>query len=459
MPNFSFNPDLRFARKVSNFAGSLYRINDPTSRIHRLLYALLEIGVAQAKGTQDLALIAESSLATTTGQELDQYFEMFGIRRSAELTDGVGGSSPADDAKFRVAISKFLQALSLGGTAAGIRLMSEASTGYKCDVVEPWRNPELDLVTDNARLVNGAGAPIGNEIVIFVYPNVILSLDEINLLRARTVSNCKIIAPLHTSITVTIMPAVIDSEFVPSYVSSGSFSFISEAYSDALPSQEAEISLNNSVTNIKVYEVKSDYNNFIGNPTASINASATVLTVAETVSPLSPTFYLKIVEGNKEEIVFVKKRTFVEFDTVNVYTYEIDRAQSETSAQSFTTAASLYSNMNSIYSQSRTVETVFEDWQPIPLSDSYDNYPMGKYPNDPNKYDSNGNYLFEWANQNAFNNWFTDYVTRLGGEVVNGQYRMSVTQSSSVDAGDGPNIINQIMGSTYNFIRPVPGVN
>lgn len=461
MPNFSFNPDLRFENKTSNFADTLYRIKDPTSRIHRLLYSLLEIGIGQAKGTQDLALIAQSSLATTTGQELDQYFAMFGIRRMKEYGDGLTLNAIGNDARFRIAIAKFLQALSLGGTAAGLRLMAEASTTFKCNIVEPWRNYDIDFIRDNARLLNADNNPTGNEIIIFVYPNVVLDEDEINQLRVRTITNCKIIAPLHTSLTVVVVPTAEDTKISPSYVSSGSFSYITEASSVNLLSQEAEISLNDSVTDIKIYELGSEFVNIVGSLDAAIDDNDTTIRINETVAPNAPIFFIKLQQGATEEIVQVLSRTFVEYNeanTVNVFDYTIARAQHSTTAASFT-SATIYSDATPVFSQSRTVETFFEDWQPIPLADSYDNYPSGKYPNDPNRYDAQNNYLFEWASQNEFYNWFQNYITQLGGEVVNGRYRMSVTQTSSSDSNQDDSLINQIMGSSYNFLRPIPGVN
>lgn len=450
MSNLFFNPDPRFDSKVINFPDTLYRINDPTSKIHRLLYALLEIGVGQAKGMQDLALISENNLASTTGQELDQYFQMFGIRRTNEFSSENSMHPESEDARFRTAIAKFLQALSLGGTATGMRLMAEASSGFKCQLIEPWRN--ADNANGRARLMQD-GMPVGNEILIFIYPDIFLDSDELNQLRVRVISNCKIIAPLHTTVTVEIKEAIEFSNFIPSYVSSGSFSYIQDSDYLELLSQENEIDLNNSVINVQTYETNDDYSNFIGNVNSNIDNSSITLLVEEQNIPPTNTFYINIVENTNNEIVFVKNRKF--YSNPNIFVYEIER--SKTQSFPFSSNAMVMTNISTVYFQSKNTENIFEDWKPIPLADCYANYPFGKFPNDTSKYDANGNYLFEWSDQAEFNTWFTNYVTKIGGEVKNNKYRyrMNIIENS-MNASVSSNNLNKIIGLGYEYVRPIP---
>lgn len=456
MANLSLNYDERFRKKIRNFPDTLYRVNDPTSKIHRLLYALLEIGVGQAKGMQDIALIAQNSLAATTGQELDQYFEMFGIRRTPEFSKGI--TNPAvNDSKFRVAISKFLQAVSLGGTAEGIRLMAEASTSFKCHVIEPWRNPEywIDNPSETKpRLLDSENKPIGNEVVIFVYPNLPLTDDEENILRARVIENCKIIAPLHTSLTVKIEQTIESLEFLPAYVTSGSFSFIEQPSEPELLSQEAEISFNNMVTNINTFQIDDEFATPFGYLSESINNTTTLIQVGEEETPLTINFYFKLVDGNNEEILFVKNRKFL--SDPNIFTYEVERAQKQTTALSFNANSIALNNLVTIYPEIQNSETVFENWESIPLADSPDNYSTGKYPNDSNKYDINGNYLFEWNSQAAFEIWFKNYINSIGGEVKDRKYRLILNENMPSNTAKLFNLVNKIMGPSYNFVRPVP---
>lgn len=459
MPNLFFNQDERFKKKVSNFPETLYRINDPTSKIHRLLYSILEIGIGQAKGMQDIAMNSQSSLSATTGSELDQYFQMFGIRRTPELSGGIKNSE-THDAKFRIAISKFLQAISLGGTVEGIRLMAEASTGFPCHVVEPWRNPENS--DGIARLLENS-QPIGNEVVVIVYfnkpqifnnENIPLVSDEENSIRARVIENCKIIAPLHTSITVKIENTIEDTEIVPAYVASGAFSFIEQSSEPELLSQEAEISFNNSIININTFEIEDEYTIPVGYVFESVDSLANTIKIQEQTAPLTLNFYLKLSNQENEEIILVKNRIFLQ--DPNVFTYEIERAQNQTEAIDLDESFIAFSNLVSIYSDVKESEIVFDTWQSIPLADSPDNFPSGKFPHDPTKYDINGEYLFEWSGQAGFEFWFKNYIKSMGGEVKDKKYRLKVNENTPTDSTLKFNIINKIMGPSYKFVRAIP---
>lgn len=67
-------------------------------------------------------------------------------------------------------------------------------------------------------------------------------------------------------------------------------------------------------------------------------------------------------------------------------------------------------------------------WREIEKVDSPDNYPQGRYPSDPNKYDSAGNYVFAWASQEAYLIWLTDLVASMGGEITFNQYRLPISR-------------------------------
>ena len=80
-----------------------------------------------------------------------------------------------------------------------------------------------------------------------------------------------------------------------------------------------------------------------------------------------------------------------------------------------------------LFNDSLSGGTGFGPWRPIPLADSSDNYPNGKFPGDPAKYDAEGNYAFEYVSQPVFVAWYTTQVHQLGGEVQGDQYRLPLT--------------------------------
>ena len=73
-------------------------------------------------------------------------------------------------------------------------------------------------------------------------------------------------------------------------------------------------------------------------------------------------------------------------------------------------------------------------WREIERVDSPDNFPLGKYPNDQNKYNAAGVYVFAWASQAAYETWLTCIITSLEGERSGNRYRLPQT----LDITPGP---------------------
>lgn len=210
MANIQQTPDQRFFEKVKNFPKNLYKVDDRNTFLFKFLYSILEGGVGQLKGMQDLAGQSQSSLANTEGADLDEFFQIFGIKRdpksiyNGSLYSEVSVDSleefKASDAKFRTAIAKVLQALQKGGTVEGLRLMAEAASSYHVQVIEPWR-----YQTQYARLPNYI-----NETVIIVIPDTELTEEEKQSIKTRVIDSLEMIRPTGMLLTVEVIdpPAV-----------------------------------------------------------------------------------------------------------------------------------------------------------------------------------------------------------------------------------------------------------
>lgn len=140
-----------FLDKVSNFPIELYHLEDDNTKIHQIMYALLEIGVGTAKTLQEVGATLQRSLANTKFYDLD---DMYGsIFRIYRLTDETYTYNPyadaltksqwleidAKDATYRHRIALLLGAFQYGGSPEGIAMVAEAASGIKCDVFEAWR--------------------------------------------------------------------------------------------------------------------------------------------------------------------------------------------------------------------------------------------------------------------------------------------------------------------------------
>lgn len=77
-------------------------------------------------------------------------------------------------------------------------------------------------------------------------------------------------------------------------------------------------------------------------------------------------------------------------------------------------------------------------WRQIERADSPDNYPTGRYSNDPARYDGAGNYIFAWSSQQAYESWLRGRVESLGGEFGIDRYRYPIFVESKVAGGSSP---------------------
>jgi len=182
---------------------------------------------------------------------------------------------------------------------------------------------------------------------------------------------------------------------------------------------DAEFSLNEAVTTVKTFRIDDLFLVSFGELNGGINASVETIVVTETSEPAAPAFSIKI----EDEELFVTDRTPV-IATPTDFTYTVLRGQNGTTAATHANAQLVYSGVQSILSDAIPDGTQFGVWKSIPKADSPDNYPTGHYPGDPSKYDSEGNYIFEYPSQGVFVSWYTTQIQQLGGEVSGNQFRL-----------------------------------
>lgn len=458
MANISRVSDPRFQEKVTNFPRNLYKIDDRNSKIFKLMYTLLEVGVGQMKGMQDLANQSQNSLAGTEGIELDEFFQMFGIKRDPKLiyngnllnnnnTIETFQEFKSLDAKFRVAIAKMLQAIQKGGTPDGLRLMAEATTSYRVQIIEPWQH-----LTEYSRLSSL------NEVVILILPDEEIDDDEISEIKTRVTNNIEMIRPAGSLITVEVINpdgsqsnGLIESE----YASAGSFMFLSDGNNQyvELLSQEREIELNSFVIDANSFTTDTQYSTVIGELQTDGDLDYSLI-VKETVTPPTPIFFVLLSDGENSEIVLAYNRTPYQEGDITFFLYEVNRAQLGTTQVNWNNSEQsihLLTNLTRTSNAAMSEEQVFDQWIPIPDSDSPDNYPGGKFRGDSNKYDANGNYLFEWSSQEEYNDWFSKGIKEVGGEVYENSYRMPRVVKVS---NTGETLIFAL-GPSYKIIRPI----
>src|SRR4051812_15987771 len=101
-----------FQRKVLNFPTEIYRVDDESTHIFKLMYTLLQLGLGQLVGWQDEAENSES-LPGTMFNDLDAFFSFLGIARNSyelytfdpyhdQLTSDQWNEVYAKDALFRI---------------------------------------------------------------------------------------------------------------------------------------------------------------------------------------------------------------------------------------------------------------------------------------------------------------------------------------------------------------------
>lgn len=428
MANIQRSADLRFFSKVSNFSENLYKISDRNSLIFKFLYTLLETGVGQLKGIQDMAIMSQSSLANTEGSDLDEFYQLFGIDRNSESVYSGSLFSETSveeireyqsgDSQFRTLIAKFLQALQKGATKEGIRLMAQAASGYNVHVLESWH----DDLSGSAR-----GSTI-NETVVFVMVDKKLTEQEQMSLKSRVINGLELLRPIGSLFTVRIViPENPDDEINSSYASAGSFMFLSDGSNQhvELLSQEKEIEINSFVIEANPFIVDNKYSTLIGNllPEGDLDTSL-IVEEKDVVKP--PVFFILLTNGEDSEIALAYNRFSFEQDGQILFVYEVSRAKLGTQQIDWNTKTNVTVQTNLTQSLPTSTEnTSNSEIIPIPRADSPDNYPNGQFAGNPSNYDADGNYIYEWASQEEFETWFLSQILDAGGEIISdGYYKM-----------------------------------
>lgn len=453
MANISQSNDSRFFEKVANFPRNLYKVDDRNSNIFKFLYSILENGVGQLKSIQDIANQAQQSLAGTESTDLDEFYQIFGIKRESDsiyngtLFSDVSVNELQDfkssDAKFRIRIAKVLQAMQKGGTAEGLRLMAEAASSLPVHVIEPWQNISSFTRVDS-----------NNEVIVVILANRELNDEELQDLKSRVIGSLEMIRPAGTLITVKVLnPESDEEEIVQSdYAATGSFMFLSDGTNEyvELLSQEKEIEINSFVVNANPFVVDSKFATTIGTLVNNGDLDSGLI-VQETTTPLAPVFLALLSDGDISEIVFVFNRFTFEQDEETLSLYEVTRAQMGSTQIDWNDKEGVTLKINLVKANSSSEATpASSDNLVLQSADSPDNYPYGKYEGDPSRYDENGNYIFEWSSQAEYEAWVQDQLIKAGGEYTEDVYKMPGVVTLS-----GGDTLIAALGPSFKVIRPI----
>ena len=475
-----YKSDRKFQRKVRNFATEVYRIDDASTHIFKLMYTLLELGLGQVSVWQDEAQNSES-IAGTKFSDLDSMFSFTGIVRlpgelydydpySDQLTSDQWNEILTKDSLFRIRIMKFLQSLLRGGTLEGVQMMAEAASGVECQVFEMWRVISGGGLTEATPL--GRRDSDGNLLLNLANEFVVVPLEAIDEgQRAAIIHLVDLLKPVNSVCTVHTGPTTAIQELgVPFSASQDYFFEVRKLVSadDDLAFQDPNVwiqpneevegptfagmevldtewSLNEAVTSIKSYQADVDFLLSFGSLVGGINDSTDTIVVDEANAPTAPSFPIKV----EAEEMFVTDRLPVVGQNTQ-FTYTVIRGENGTTPVAHLDASPVNIGAIPLYAERGGYDAQFGDFRPIPLADSSDNYPVGQFSGDPSKFDSEGNYTYDWTSQLAFVEWFTLQVTALGGEVVGSQYRLQTTVDSvgglattPEDALAGPEFIIQ----------------
>lgn len=457
----------RFQYKVLNFPPEVYRIDDESSHIFKIMYTLLQLGLGQLVGWQDEAENSES-MPGTMYNDLDAFFAFLGIVRNNfeiyaydpyhdQLTHDQWNEVYTKDALFRIRIMKFFQAILRGGTMEGIQMAAEAASGVQVQVFEMWR------VLTGAGY--GAGVSLGRDPLLEIGKEFVIVplLDEEDATltpeqRSSIIHLVDIIKPVNTICTVRDSASLPLSRVVTRFSASEDYWFevrrMVSANDDLLfqdpdvwiqPNSEVEgptfalmdtnsveWSLNESVDSIKAFRIDDNYLLTFGILDTAINDTVETFVVDEADPPLSPAFPIRI----DDEEMFVTDRVPVPNEQTK-FTYTVLRAQNGTTAASHLDEAEVHSGTLAIYSDSQ-ISAQFTTWASIPLADSPDNFSQGKYSGDPSKFDTEGNYLFDYDSQPQYVQFFTQQIQLLGGEVDGTKYRVPVSVSDLIELITAP---------------------
>lgn len=460
---FTYINNRTFDRKVKNFPEEVYRITDTDSRIFKLMYALLEVGIGGLQRMQGQSLIGESSLHSTIYNDLDSMFQFLRMPRQPNefyeynpyiqpVTLEQWQEMLTKDSEYRIRILKFFQALLRGGTLEGIKMMAEAACGAEVQVMEMWR-----IISGQGLGVGisfGRTPPLNNAKEFIIIPLEDISYDQ----RKAIIDMVSLIKPVNTVCTVHMSPSLPRTDITAAdnrymWASSPSHFFTYRKFLKGIPGvnmdiatwyEESEVevplyvdlissdddySVNEAVVNVNSLTDTGDYNQEIGYLTLNIDDVVTSLTVTEFNSPQQPAFYIKI----DDEIIYVTER-IGSVSSADTYTYTLERGANATTAAAHTQFAYIYGHMAVLPSDIDTTPVMWGPWQRIPLADSPDNYPDGMYSGDPAKYDANDDYIYEWNSQEEFEVWFTEQVESEGGEILNGQFRLPLNSLTDMDS-------------------------
>lgn len=414
-----------FLDKVRNFPVEVYRLDDENTKVYQLMYALLEVGIGTAKRLQEVAATMQRSLANTRFSDLDMmYGSTFNLYRlddeiytydpySDALTSSEWSEVDAKDAAYRHRISLLLSAFQFGGSAQGIAMIAEAASGIKCDVFEAWRDDleGMASTTSTREFVIVPRAPRSSE-----EPDGRVITEE---QEAAIVSLVNLFKPVNTICTVAENTDPVEIAVPISYSSAVSEAVVTRTVvetEEQVPrfvytEYQDEFCLNDDVSLVDIVEERVDYTYSIGTLGDGVAIGDATIAVTELNAPSSPVFYCKI----DDEIVLVTDRVKDGLDA-NTYIYTVTREQNATVAAEHLEGAAVLVNFVSIVPESPATQVIWGPWTEVGLADSPDNYPNGKYPSRPDRYDKSKRYIFEFKSQADYLKWLLEQIKRVGGE-------------------------------------------
>lgn len=427
------------------------------------------------------------------------------------------------DAMYRSRVSMMLQSLLRGGTAEGLMMLAEAITGRPCQVFEMWRSPSDTGLLDVGRLGLGKEFTVvpqledGEELPRDVLRTLYETLDLL-----RPVNTLAFVDqdPLEVFVRLPVKHAASPSEFweVRTFVTApatvapapgtgpgsdpesdgdpkkrrrrahgdptltGRPPWRPERWLNSEREKEARTfayqrkqarawHLNDSVSSASTYRHTPTNIDFeIGTLKRGVSSRSTRLEVEEAIESAlavsaQPPYGFLVRIG--EEVMLVRGRRS---SSLNTYTYTVRRASNSLLSRfgrTYNTVRAKHAAGDKVYVAYTPIASPiapgtqdWTGWMAFDSADSPDNFPAGKYPGDPSRYSTSGDYLFTWDSQAQFVEWQTRQILANGGEVVGDRYRYPAT--SEFAAGPGSNPVDSLapvtmeVTATY-FPRPSDG--
>jgi len=439
---FQYAPPTGFDSKVANFPERVYAVHNPSSRIHKLMWALLEVGIGRLENAQTTAGIGQQSLSGTMFSELDDFFSFLGVYRlptekysynpeEEPLTLEQWQEVIAKDSMFRMRIMKFLQSLTRGGTIEGLEMLAYAASGVPCQILElwrvssgsvqdfspsQWRGYKMDksfLVIPKEQINQQQKAaiihlidllkPADTVCAVLTDPNRLSGYEKISI-RWTAASNhyysiSKVIVRNTSqpySAETTLVPNSLGTE-VPTYAFMDSTDQIWDLNSDV---------------NLVQATVESPYYSLVfGELSAAINDTddisyITVLVTDKTKDPAASVFTIQI----DNEIMTVIDREST--GNPDEYTYTVIRGEDSTAKVTHSVGKEISTNilrLDPIYSVEGAIQTEWIDIPPMPVEEATD---------------SQGNVVPLWTSEEEYLAWFKNKVYAMGAEIKDNQYRL-----------------------------------